>query len=153
MPKLKTKKATKLSVKNCPDPAKTIAVLKNKIQELEQLQKEERERIDFTQRVGKIGTFDWDFQHKKSTWTKQFEALYGHPNGDLDIVGIKKWMGLVHPDDRAKAEKEYFKAFKHGSELHMEFRVVWPDKSVHHLLTRARIIRDKKGQSLFVSGE
>jgi PAS domain S-box-containing protein len=41
---------------------------------------------------------------------------------------------------------------KKKSEFYIEFRVVWPDKTVHNLATRAKIIRDKKGNVLKLAG-
>jgi PAS domain S-box-containing protein len=122
------------------------------MEELLILQEEEKERQAFSQRVGRTGTFNWDLETNQSTWTREFEALYGHTERNYKGGNFQNWIKHVHKDDRKRVQEEITHALEHSDEVNIEFRVVWPDKSVHYLLTRARIIRDNKGKASEVSG-
>jgi PAS domain S-box-containing protein len=141
-------KKPKNPIKTTPDPQ-----LNSLMEEILSLQQEEKERQAFSQRVGRIGTFTWNVVTNESTWTQEFEALYGFPNGGFK-GGFNYWAKCVHPADRKRVHNETNAALKdkNQDELNIEFRVIWPDESVHYLLTRARIIRDDNGKALEVSG-
>jgi len=47
---------------------------------------------------------------------------------------------VLHPDDLPKAEQDVRRAMETG-EYFSEFRVIWPDGSVHWLETRAQVFR------------
>lgn len=134
-------------VKHTPDP-----YINKLLDELMDMQQEEREQMAFSQRVGKTGSFRWDLRNNSSQWTKEFEALYGYPDGGYKGGSYASWSKLIHKDDRKRVAEETEEALKNADEINIEFRVVWPDKSQHDLLTRARIIRDIKGTALEVNG-
>jgi PAS domain S-box-containing protein len=122
------------------------------MEEILALQHEEKERQAFSQRVGRTGTFTWNIKDSNSTWTKEFEALYGYTNGGFKGGSMESWSKLVHPDDIKRVHQETAEALKDKEEMNIEFRVIWPDQSVRYLLTRARIIRDVTGTPIEVSG-
>lgn len=115
-------------------------------------QKLQQEYIEYSHKVGKIGTFQWNIKTNKSSWSKEFEALYGYPNGKYKGKDLAQWSKMVHPEDRKKVFQEMTMALVDKPEMNIEFRVVWPDKSLHYLTTRAKIIRDKKGKAIYVIG-
>ncbi len=55
------------------------------------------------------------------------------------------WAKLLHPDDIPKQEEAVRRAFETGHYF-TEFRVVWPDGSVHWLETRANVFKDDHGK-------
>ncbi|MES2436751.1 MAG: ATP-binding protein [Patescibacteria group bacterium] len=107
---------------------------------------------EFIQKAGKIGTFEWDLVKGISTWSKGFEALYGFPNGGFKGKNSVEWSKLLHPEDKKKVADATAYGLKHENELNIEFRVIWPDKSVHHLMTRAKIVRNAKKKAIRVIG-
>ncbi len=112
----------------------------------------ERLRLEFGQKAGRIGTYEWDLVAHTSTWTKEFEALYGYPNGGYRAESTEEWLRFVHPLDRKRVLADTVKALKNGGELNIEYRVIWPDKTIRFLANRAQIIRDKKGKATRMNG-
>ncbi len=114
----------------------------------------ERERMAFAQEAGKIGIFDWDLITDVSVWNKEFEKLYGYEHKKFPGKNLNAWTKLVHPIDRDRVLKTTTKAISNPKEtkLVIEFRIVWPDKSTHHLITRAKIIRNNKGKAIRIIG-
>ena len=62
-------------------------------------------------------------------------------------------MSALHPDDREMMRSRIAKAAQdRTADYTAEFRSVWPDKSVHWLLTVGRIICDASGGAARMSG-
>ncbi|MDQ3008734.1 MAG: PAS domain S-box protein [bacterium] len=118
-----------------------------------QLQKD-KTVIQFGQRAGKIGTFIWNTVTGETEWTKEFEALYGYFDGGFIGGSTNEWLRYVHPADRADVKSSISEHLnnKRKMDFFIEFRVVWPDNSLHYLNTRAEIIRDAQGKVLQVVG-
>lgn len=123
--------------------ASRIALALENMRLFEKVQKE-RERLEFGQSVGKIGTFEWGMENNKSTWTKGFSALFGNPE-NADKGSIDKWLYVAHPDDQEMIKQVSEEALRDGEKLNLKFRVIWPDHSIHYLSVKAKIIRNEKG--------
>lgn len=104
----------------------------------------ERERLAFAQEVGRIGTFEWDVAHNHISWMPELEALYGLPPGGFEGA-YEYWTQRVHPDDLKAAEDNLARAVQGGPDYNVEFRVIWPDQSVHWLLGKGRVQFDADG--------
>ena len=116
----------------------------------EQGLRESEERLRMAQRVARIGTFEWNIQTGVNMWTPDLEAMYGLPPGGFAGT-LKSWEDLVHPDDRPQAIRAIAGALANG-EFAAEWRVVWPDGSVHWLAGRASVFNDDNGKPLRLLG-
>jgi PAS domain S-box-containing protein len=103
--------------------------------------RESEERLRLAQQVARAGSFDWDVQSGVNTWTPELEALYGLPPGGFARTEAA-WEQLVHPDDRAEAVRRVEQAFESGMPAEAEWRVVWPDGSVHWIAGRWQVLKD-----------
>lgn len=112
---------------------------------------QERERLEFGQSAGKIGTFEWNIENNKSTWTLAFSALFGNPP-EANEGTIEKWLDMVHPDDKEMVKKEGEEAIKSGNRLNIKFRIIWPDKTMRYLSVKARIFRNRDNQPMRMVG-
>lgn len=102
----------------------------------------ERQRLTFAQRIGRIGTFEWEIPNKRITWTPELEALYGLPPDGLG-GSYERWKQRIHPDDLAQAEESLRRAVRGEAPYEAEFRVIWPDGSVHWLLAKGDLQLDE----------
>jgi PAS domain S-box-containing protein len=59
---------------------------------------------------------------------------------------------VVHPDDREYVSARHAQLLAEGGPPDIEYRVVWPDGTVHVLFGRATVVRDAAGRSLRVYG-
>lgn len=113
--------------------------------------KKEREGMEFSQNVGKIGTFEWDIENNRSTWTQGFSALFGNPPNS-SLGSIDKWLSFVHPEEREMLKTVGEKAIREGDKLNVRFRVIWPDKSIHYLATMSSIFRNAQNRAIRMNG-
>lgn len=109
-------------------------------------------KISIATESGEIGVWDWNVHTDKVTWTPQMFALYGLPN-DAATANYARWADRVHPEDKEALEKTlaYLKN-SDSTSIEDEFRIIWPDGSVHHMRVAARIFRDSDGSATQVIG-
>lgn len=86
-----------------------------------------------------------------NTWTTELEALYGLAPGEFGRTQ-PAWENLVHPDDRSQAVRLVEQAFETGAPTQGEWRVMWPDGSVHWLAGRWQVFKDESGMPLRMTG-
>ncbi len=112
--------------------------------------RESEERLQLAQHVARVGTFEWNIQTGVNKWTPELEAMYGlEPGG---FPGTEEaWERLVHPGDRPQVVRRVNEAMEKGG-FEGEWRVVWPDGTVHWLYGRAFVFKDESGHPLKLIG-
>jgi len=113
--------------------------------------RESEERFRFAQKAASIGTFDWNVEIGINTWTPGLEAMYGLPPGGFPGTQ-KAWEKLVHPDDRARAVQRVMESIETGAPVEEEWRVIWPDGSVHWIAGRWQVFKNAAGEPLHMMG-
>ncbi|HXI84297.1 MAG TPA: MASE1 domain-containing protein [Verrucomicrobiae bacterium] len=112
--------------------------------------RESQERTQIAQQATRWGIFDYNNVTEKNYWSPEIEALYGLQPGDFEGT-YEGWHKRIHPEDWTRVDEEMNRALNEG-EFSQDFRVVWPDGSVHWLFSRARVFQDSHGQPLRILG-
>jgi PAS domain S-box-containing protein len=110
----------------------------------EALRKSE-ERLRMAQWAAHIGTFDVNMRTGVDTWTPETEALYGLPPGGFGGT-LTAFENLIHPDDRQTVIELTREMLRTGKPTEGEWRVVWPDGSVHWIAGRGQVLMDESGE-------
>ncbi|WP_408949833.1 PAS domain-containing protein [Lysobacter sp. Hz 25] len=108
------------------------------------------ERLQIATRAADIGIWDWNLAEDELTWDDAMFRLYGIRSEDFS--GIESWRKALHPADAERLERALDAAFRGEREYSEEFRVIWPDGSVHHLYATGRTSRDADGNPLRMVG-
>lgn len=106
--------------------------------------RETEERLRLAQQVARVGSFELNVKMGVYRWNPELEALYGLRPGTFSGE-YSDWELLIHPEDRY-ATVTAFKKNPVGQVFESEWRVIWPDSSVHWLLGRAWHFNDKDGK-------
>jgi diguanylate cyclase (GGDEF)-like protein len=111
----------------------------------------DRDRLRYTLRSAGVAVWSWDIQGDSITWDETCSQLFGFVPGEAprNIAGFGT---LVHPEDLDRVQKAVGKTVETGAEYNVGFRVVWPDGTVRHLATRARIEKDAAGLPARLAG-
>lgn len=117
----------------------------------EERYRESRERLDAALAASGTGTFRWDIHTNALDWDEQLDRLFGLPPGHT-VRSLDKFIERVHPDDRAGVVMRCQRCKEEGADFAMEFRVVWPDGSVHWLDDRGRTFLDVAGRPAYMTG-
>ena len=121
---------------------------------IEEALRSSEERLKLGQSVAGIGIWDLDMQTKLGTCSGQYLELYGLSPKNLTLLGDdlytlpshQDWLKLIHSDDRQSAVRNKEKAVKGEGPYEMEFRVTWPDGTLHWLLSKAKTFFDESGK-------
>jgi PAS domain S-box-containing protein len=112
-------------------------------------QNEEQLRLALS--ASRTGTWDWNVRTDKISWDDHNAALFGLKPADFTGT-YESFLNLIHPEDRISVAHHITEALEKRNEMNMEFRVVWPDQSVHHLASRGRALYDPQGQPIRLTG-
>ena len=136
--------------------ARTIAVRSriaeaNSNRSLRQLMKA-NERVSLAARAAGVGIWDYDVARDELNWDAQMFCLYGTVQPKAAGLSYSAWQAGIHPDDRDRTHQEIQLALAGTSDYDTEFRVVWPDRSVHSIRGLATVERDVSGRALHMIG-
>src|SRR5258707_740414 len=67
-------------------------------------------------------------------------------------ASFEDYTQAIHPDDRESVMRRHAQLLAEGGPRDIEYRVVWPDGSVHVLFGRATVVRDELGQAVRTYG-
>ena len=112
--------------------------------------RQNQERLNLAQKAARIGSFEWNVQTNTNVWSEEIEALYGLPPGSFG-GSYEKWAERVHPEDLPQAEQDLQRVLVDG-EYHSEWRVIWPDDSIHWLQAQGKVYYDEAGRPLRIFG-
>jgi PAS domain S-box-containing protein len=104
-----------------------------------------QELLDLAQKAAHAMAFDWYIKKEVNSWSPEQEALYGIPPGSFDGT-FKSWKKLIHFKDWPLVV-EALKRARETGEVSAEFRVRWPDGSIHWLAANGQMFFDDEGQS------
>lgn len=109
------------------------------------------DRLRLATGAGGVGIWEYDVAEGSLVWDEQMSRLYGAATGDFNGV-YDGWLSRVHPDDRRRADLEIQHALQGTTDFKTEFRIVWPDGSVHSIRAISAVQRDVSGQPLNMVG-
>jgi PAS domain S-box-containing protein len=113
--------------------------------------RESRSQLDLALRSAQMGVWHLNLIENKRHFDDQTCHLLG-------IDGAKftgtddEFYKAIHPDDREMLKAVWARTIDQGAPYEMEFRAVWPDGSVHYVLSRAKLFRNETGQRVRFNG-
>jgi len=116
----------------------------------EALRDAERLLVD-AEKLGQTGSWEQDLVEEQIVNTDANLRLFF---GDDRTKGerLEDYMEAVHSDDRAMVVRRREELLAGTGSGDIEYRVVWPDGSVHWIFGRATVVRDPSGRPLRVYG-
>ena len=103
------------------------------------------ERMRMAMEAAKIGFWDWDVIRDKQVWSDSCKTLLGlSPDSAANFQVL---LNSVHPDDREMMKDQIDTAIQDKRDYGSEFRVVWPDGSVHWQAAKGRAFYDRTGRT------
>lgn len=114
-----------------------------------QLQRsEERTRVALA--AANIAVWEWNLVTGEQKWSGECQKMLGLP-ADAQ-VGFESFSSVVHPDDLPKLKQDVEGAIREHRDHNCEFRVVWPDGSVHWQIAIGRPVYDDHGRPIRMIG-
>ncbi|HEX5748840.1 MAG TPA: PAS domain-containing protein [Archangium sp.] len=80
--------------------------------------------------------WEWDVRGQRMLRSSNHDALFGWPQSTEDW-GRESFLLHIHPEDRERIAAEFDRALRERTPYTPEFRVRWPDGSIHWLATQS----------------
>ena len=109
--------------------------------------------LEFALEAGHIGDWDLDLNHDISRRSLRHDRCFGYETPIPDAEwGVAAFLRHVHPEDRALVRNSMQEAVDALISWEQEFRVIWPDGSIHWLTARGSIYRTLEGRATRMLG-
>ena len=115
--------------------------------------KESEERLRLSTNIAGIAVWEYDFIANKMERSTNHDQLYGLE--PTDIYTYETFLNTIHSDDRERCNAILIESFEPevSDQYEFDFRVIWPDKSVHWLWIFGEVTeKDEKGKASFIRG-
>ena len=108
-------------------------------------------RLLLATRAAKIGIWDFDPVNNRLLWDDQMFQVFGTTR-DRFSGAYEAWESTLHPEDVLRERAKVQRSLLGDNEFDTEFRIIWPDKSIHHIKAMALVQRDATGQATHMVG-
>jgi PAS domain S-box-containing protein len=105
-----------------------------------QLQQSE-ERLRLALDAGRMGVWDWNLLTNQIKWTENLEPMHGLVPGTFQ-GNFAEYEQIVHPDDLDRLRQAITRAMGGEETYDLEFRVFWPDGTVHWILGKGKVLNE-----------
>ncbi len=98
-----------------------------------------------------MGLWVWDLEHEVIHRSDEMFRMIGREPGSLGSEP-EAWLQYMHPEDIPGVEAAFVKARTEGADYHMQYRVIWPDGSMHWLESQGKCQRNDEGKIVRIVG-
>jgi len=100
--------------------------------------------------AGRMGVWDRNFLSGQLDWSIECKAMFGlAPESE---VNDERFVHALHPEDRMATDLSIREALETRTDFDMEYRVVWPDGTIHWIVAQGRGYYDEAGQVIHMVG-
>ena len=110
-----------------------------------------QDRLTLALSSARLGTFEWDIINDKRYFD---DLVHGLLRTDpLNFTGsAEEFYRVIHPDDREAVRGALSAALASDGAYLSEYRVIWPDGTIHFIAARGKMHRDGAGQPARLMG-
>ncbi|MBL8474012.1 MAG: PAS domain S-box protein [Rhodocyclaceae bacterium] len=112
--------------------------------------RENEERLRLATSAARLGIWNWDIAGGRLNWSDTTKAIFGMA-ADAE-VDFDMFMSAIHADDRGRVIAYLAQVRVDRKDLELEFRIVWPDGSVHWISSHGRAYCDEDGHPQRMEG-
>jgi PAS domain S-box-containing protein len=140
------------SISEFKDLADTFNVMAENVRMREAELRESEERLALAASATQIGMFDWNLTKGRILWTQTHEAIFGYAptttnNTNTTEHDYRRWADRVHPKDLPLVEEESRRCMQDRKPLEVQYRIIWPNGSLHWVETKGVFLYDSDGNA------
>ena len=118
-----------------------IATAFNKIQE----------RLEYSQSLAHIGTWDWDIANETLVWTDEIYRIFGLKPQEFAAT-YPAFLSYIHPEDKQSVIDAVDRSVNNNEPYYIKHRVVQPSGKIRRVLEKGHVIRDEKDTPIRMIG-
>lgn len=107
--------------------------------------RETERRLHLAMEAGGVGAWEWDLVTNRCHWSPIHEQMLGFAPGEFGGT-FDEFDSRVHPEDRAGLVAAVRDSQSRKGTYDHEFRVIWPDQSLHWVTAMGETVFDSAGQ-------
>ena len=112
----------------------------------EEALKESEQRLNRSQEIAHLGSWELDLQNDKLTWSDEVYRIFGLKPQEFGAT-YEAFLKSVHPKDRAAVDAAYSGSLREGKNgYEINHRVVRPDGEIRIVHEKCNHIRDESGR-------
>src|SRR5262245_26931976 len=112
--------------------------------------RESEQRLEMALEAAKLGSCHLNYSTNELNSSAAFKANFGRePDEEFTYEDL---IEMIHPDDRERVVEHKEKTIRNREEYQDEFRVIWPDGSLHWIAARGRGVYGADGKPLYCHG-
>lgn len=108
-------------------------------------------RLDLATKAANVGVWDYIINENRLIWDDRMYAIYGITRESFAGV-YEAWRSGLHPEDIERIEFEINQSLLGNKEFNTEFRIIWPDGSLHFIRSSAIVMWDNYGKPIRMIG-
>ncbi|ODG97568.1 histidine kinase [Nostoc sp. KVJ20] len=112
--------------------------------------RESEARLSLATEAVQMGIWDRNLIANTCIWSANMGPLYGLPNNTL-CPTFEDYFNFIHPEDRESVAANIAHMIEQGKGS-TEYRVIWPDGSLHWLNCKAQVYYNELGQAIRIIG-
>jgi diguanylate cyclase (GGDEF)-like protein/PAS domain S-box-containing protein len=113
--------------------------------------RESEAQLRLAMESAQMGMWYWECDTDRFTYSDGLNVLFGR-RADEPPVDYRELQQRLHLDDRELFQATMRHAVRQGTDFAVDYRVVWPDGSVHWVANRGQVHRDAAGRAMRVTG-
>ncbi len=102
--------------------------------------RESEERLRLATESADIGLWHWNLATGNQEWSAIARRHLGYA-GDSG-ASLEKFLSCLHPEDADRVKDFCYGSMRDRSFLDLEYRVIWPDKSIHWIWAKGRFLSE-----------
>jgi PAS domain S-box-containing protein len=91
--------------------------------------------------ASRSGAWDWNLKTGGLSWSDGLERIFGFGEGDIELTH-ESLLDRVHVEDRHRVANAVDACLKGGKEYDIEYRILWPDASIHWIHEAGDVLLD-----------
>lgn len=133
----------------------TRQALENLQTQTERMQQSEAQ-LRLALEAASMGTWIWDITSgnviSDTTTARNLGMLVGRADSSAYISTFEHLSARIHPEDQSFVVQALDQAIAHQTDYDLEFRVIWPDETVHWIASRGQVYGSTQDQALRMTG-
>lgn len=98
-----------------------------------------------TQRLGHLGSWDWDVVTDEISWSDELYRIYGVDPAGFEAT-YEAYLSRMHPEDRAMVDDTVQAAYRTHRAYAIDHRIVRPDGQVRWVHGRGEVVVGEQGE-------
>jgi PAS domain S-box-containing protein len=107
--------------------------------------------LRMSQRVGKVGSWEWDVRTNRVRWSEGMHLIHGTTPEQFEGT-LEAAVRYTHPEDLPAGQANMERALQGNGLRPFEYRIIRPDGEIRHLWVHGEVTQEEGGRPILMIG-